>query len=714
MERTGFEQWRPREVARLLALVETEKRYYQEMVAALPAALAVLAHDRTVLSANLVFRRMAGLSGEELRKRTIEQILPSDQLIERLRAAHVHGDTGPFFLTIGEQRFRMAAAPIRGWEDDMELETLLMVQPVEAAQAQAPSAAQVPQPEAPQAQAPQAEAPIAAPVPPELPADLPIATVDVPVASATETAFELDTLPAAVWQADASTFTFTRVDGAAEGILGYPAAHWLSEPLFFSERIHPEDRGEVIELYRSAVASGGGASAEYRAVNASGAAVWCRETVRVPAPGEGSRFISGVLSAIGERRQLEAQALAAARVEALRGLANRLAHDLNNPLMILTGYGEELLNALPAGSSVREDLAEVLAASSRLTELAGHLLSFARSQAKEPSKIDLSKLVETLEPKLHEACGSVSGGLEIVSPDGPVSTFADAEQLEAVITALAACALENTSGVSRLSLICRTVRIPERVEGAALRPGMHARLDILAAGAGAATPAAGVFESILPAKDLNKPSGPAVARAYLDVRQWGGDIAFSSSADQGSAFSVYLPYAEPEKPAVSPETTAPEMAEVEPAPAPGIEPPAAEPAPVEPPRIEPPPVIPSLGTILVVEDEPGIRGLVRKILKRENFDVIEAGNGEEALAAASSHGASIGLLLTDVMLPGIGGRELAETLVAAQADLKVVYISGFTDDESVRAGQFPPGSIFLQKPFTLSALVGVVKSAFGL
>jgi two-component system cell cycle sensor histidine kinase/response regulator CckA len=705
MERTGFEQWRPREVARLLALVETEKRYYQEMVAALPAALVVLAHDRTVLSANLVFRRIAGLSGEELRKRTIEQILPSDELIERLRAAHVHGDTGSFLITIGERRFRMAAAPIRGWEDDMELETLLMVQPVEVPQAQAPPAAQAPQP----------EAPIAAAAPPVLPVDVPIAIVDLPKELAVDTAVELDMLPAAVWQADASTFAFTRVGGAAEEILGYSEAHWLAEPLFFSERIHPEDRVEVMDLYRSVAGSGGAASAEYRALNASGAAVWCRETVRVPAPegsmsSAGARFISGVLSAVGERRQLEAQALAAGRIDALRALANRLAHDLNNPLMILTGYGEELLNALPAGSSVREDLAEVLAASSRLTELAGHLLSFARSQAKEPSRIDLSKLVEALAPRLRDACGgNVSGDLEIGSPEGAVWTFADPEQLEDAIVALAAGGIENTSGASRLSLICRTVRVAERVEGATLRPGMHARLDIQAAGVGVGTPAPGIFESILPNKDLHKPSGPSVARAYLDVRQWGGDIAFSSSAEQGSTFSLYLPHAELERAAVSEQAPAPEIAEVEPTPEPGIEPAAAEPPPVE-----PPPAIPSLGTILVVEDEPGIRGLVRKILKRENFEVIEAGNGEEALAAASSHGASIGLLLTDVMLPGIGGRELAEALVAAQADLKVVYISGFTDDESVRAGQFPPGSIFLQKPFTLSALVGVVKTAFGL
>src|SRR5580658_8387666 len=136
MERTGFEQWKPREVARLLALVETERRYYQEMMSALPAALVVLAHDRTILTANVAFRRLVGLSGEELRKRSIEQILPSDELIEHIRSAHVDGgpapfSVAPFSINIGARLFRMSAAPIRGWEDELEPETLLLVEQVE-------------------------------------------------------------------------------------------------------------------------------------------------------------------------------------------------------------------------------------------------------------------------------------------------------------------------------------------------------------------------------------------------------------------------------------------------------------------------------------------------------------------------------------------------------------------------------------------------------
>jgi two-component system, cell cycle sensor histidine kinase and response regulator CckA len=669
MDRTGFEQWKPREVARLLALVETERRYYQEMVAALPVALAVLSPDRAIASANRAFRRLVNLTGDELRQKSIEQILPSDALIERIRSAHVHGDLDPFFVDTGERRFRMAAIPIRSWEDELQAETLLMVEPVDLERSEAD----------------RVESEL---VPPHAAAPVP----------------DLSTLPGIVWQADASSFAFTYVSGAAEDLLGYPAAHWLAEPLFLSERIHPGDRAEVMGLYESVAATGGEASAEFRAINAAGESVWYRETIGAPAPGSAaaqsnaSRRISGIMTAIGKRRQMEAQAIQAGRVDALRGLASRLAHDLNNPLMIVSGYSEELLNALPADAPARSDLAEILAAATRMTDLTASLLGFTRSQAMAPSKIALSEVVAGLEPRLRELVKEVG----IAFPAGAVWTYADAEQLAEAITAIAAFAVENDA--RKITLTCHTGQVTERTGTAVLAPGLYARLEILAPGNASASPRA--FESVL--------SGSAITRAYLNIRQWGGDIVYSIHPEYGSSFTVYLPYAEApyvEPLPVEPLETAAATSGVKPQALPAVSS-RIESSPVEPPYAEPEPE-PSLGTILVVEDEPGIRGLVRKILRRENYDVLEAGSGEEALTEAAAQDVAIDLLLTDVMLPGIGGRELAESLAAGQPELKVVYVSGFTDDEGVRTGQFPPGSRFLQKPFTLSALVGIVKEALG-
>src|SRR5262249_46466882 len=126
MERTDFEQWKAKEVARLLALVETERRYYQEMVAALPVGLVVLSEGRSVVWSNRAFRQTFGLRTEDLRRKTIDQVIPSERLVERIREAHLHGPQGDLFIE-GERPLRIAVMPIRNWEDETEVETLLMV-----------------------------------------------------------------------------------------------------------------------------------------------------------------------------------------------------------------------------------------------------------------------------------------------------------------------------------------------------------------------------------------------------------------------------------------------------------------------------------------------------------------------------------------------------------------------------------------------------------
>ncbi len=584
MERTGFEQWKPREVARLLALVETERRYYQEMVAALPVALVVLAGDRTIVSANRAFRRIVELRLEELRQKSLDQILPSPELIERIRNAHVHGDTAPFFLNMGERRFRVAVVPIRSWEDEMEAETLLMLD------------------------------------------DLSGPEVSGTLAPARPKGLDPTGMPAVLWQADASTLSFTYVGGAAERLLGFPPNQWLASPQFFSERIHSDDRAEVMALFQAVASAGGEATAEYRALSASGAEVWCRETIRAPAPAAeheaGVRTVAGVLTAIGQRRQLEAQSQIDGRVDALRGLSARLAHDLNNPLMIVTGYGEEMLDALPADGPLRGDLIEMLAATGRVTEIAGQLLAFTRVQAKPAAKIPLRAILDTDAPDIW--------------------TYADPDQLRD--------AIQSFSGAAT-KISCATELIAEQLPHATLKPGTYVRI---------------VIETAAPPEPLESffPANPAT-RAYLNIRQWGGDVVASPEG-----VAIYLPFAEPDAAPV-----------VEPAPA----------------------------TILIVEDEPGIRALVRKILRRERYEILEAGSAEEALEIASSHPARIDLLLTDVMLPAMNGRDLAIALVQSRPDMKVLYVSGYTDDDSVRSGKFPPGSQFLAKPFTLGALTSKVR-----
>jgi two-component system cell cycle sensor histidine kinase/response regulator CckA len=645
MERTDFEQWRAKEVARLLALVETERRYYQEIIAALPAGLVVLSPDRFIVSANRAFRRLFGLRIEDLRGKSIEQILRSDRLLERIRDVHVHGIPQPaFFLDVDERQFRIAILPIRNWDDENELETLLMVEDLTGVERM--RAAQPGEP-----------------------------AVSVPEPASMAWAAGL---PATVWRADAATLAFTAVSDGAEQLLGYTVSHWLDSRQFFAERIHPDDRTATLAFYDAAIARGGDASAEYRAATASGSIVWCRETIRVPAPDSGDRMIAGVITDISRRKQLEEQLLTAERTGAQQGLARRLAHDLNNPLMIVTGYSEELLQSLPQDDPRRSDVEQILAATERISGLTDQLLAFTRRQATPRQPVNVTRALAGMEEKIAHAAGE---GVTIeIEPAGAVGALAGLEQLEEVILGLVSAGREDARERSRVTIGCRTDTLNECVATAILQPGMYTVITIRDDGRGLdPEKRPGMFESFL-AKD---PAAPALARAYGLVREWGGDIAFASEPFRGSTFLIYLPHCE----------------------ATG----EAAPAPVS--AVREPPVEETRETILVVDDEVGIRSLVRKILRRERYNVLEAGSAEEALSTASMYEGRIDLLLTDVMLPGATGRRLAEQLGETRPGLKVVYVSGFTDDEAVRAGAFPPGSKFLQKPFTLGALVGKVREA---
>ncbi len=623
MDRTDFEPWKGKEVAKLLALVENQRRYYQDLVSALPVGLVVLSAKRAIVSSNRAFRQAFEVRGEDLRGRSIEQLLPSDPLIENIRNTMVNGiPQPPLQIAHGGKLWRVAILPLRNWDEETEMETLLVVEDLTGLLAAVPAAA--------------------------------------PQAVST-----FDNIPAVVWRADAAGLEFTAVSGGAEALQGYAAAHWLKTPNFFAQRIHQEDRDAVLALYRTAVQQSREASAEFRMVTASGQLAWCRETVRLA----GAGVLTGILSVLGQRRQIEQMQITAERNSALHGLSARLAHDLNNPLMIISGYAEEILRPLAPNDPRRGELEEILAATERISNLTGQLLDFTRKQAGAAERVDLSGMLAGLaEPSVEIRAGK------------PVWAQANRKQLEEILAALVAAVKEQRA---RVTITCDTAAITEQVAGAALAPGTYARLMLSIPGRGMdPDKRKAIFEAFLH-KENDKPVGAALARAYALVREWGGELGFDSEATQGSTFTMYLPLADAQVEAARPK--APTVA-------------AATAEAVR-------------ETVLVVDDEAGIRALIVKILRRERYRVIEAGSVAEAVAAAAAHGGPIQLLLTDVMLPDRNGRQLATQLLETRPGLKVVYISGFTDDDAVRAGAFPPGARFLQKPFTLGALMGTVREA---
>ena len=531
MERADFQQWNAKEVARLLALVENERRHYQHILASLPVGLVVLSTDRLVVSSNRAFRRIFDLRSADLNGKSIDQILPSERLVEGIRSSHMQGSApSDLIVQAGPRSLRVTIVRLRTPDEEDESETLLVVEDLSRG-----------------------------------PATAPVIT-----------------------------------EAGAE---------------------------------------------------------------------------------LARHGQLDEQQIVAERHQALLTLVARLAHDLNNPLMIVTGYGEEILGALKPQDPMRKEVEQLLAAAERIAGITGKLLEFTRRLAKTPQPVDLAALVAGLKVDLAAAAGE-SVAVNIQPASGLVWAAADPEQLEDVMLALLSARREDAPQRSRVTIACAVETIAGHSARAALKPGVYARLAIHDNGrAPDAEKRAAVFESILDAKDPKQTAGVSPAQAYAIVRDWGGDIALLEEPSGGSTFAVYLPHRAPQ-----PGTT---VAPAKPAP-PGGEP---------------------RETILVVEDEPGIRELLRKILRRERYTVLEAGSGEEALKLAAAHAEEIDLLLTDVMLPGMTGRTLAKRILEAAPDLKVLYVSGYTGDETVRTASFPPGAKFLQKPFTLGALLGKVREA---
>jgi two-component system, cell cycle sensor histidine kinase and response regulator CckA len=665
MERTDLDQWRGREVARLLALVETQRRYYQEIVASIPVGLMVLSTDLSILLANGAARKILGLHAGGSPRR-MDTVLPASLLdrIEEVLSTGVQ-QTGVMVENGRDhRRLRIGIQAIRNWDEEAAQEALLTVEDLTGT-TELPEVVAAPAPEAP------VEPAIAEPL---------------PAISAQQL---IDNVDAIVWAVELPSMNFIFASPQAEKLLGFAPEHWTSHPSFWLDRVRDADREWVAQSYQRAIETGAPLSCEFQAITAGGSSVWLREYARVLSGVEGQpRYLLGVAVDVTERRMLEDQLLQSERVEAVSRLASRMAHDLNNMLMILTGYSEELLTNLPAGSTLRADVQEILAATDRMSGLTSQLLSFARRQGAAAVEMDLESTLGRFSPRLSALLGT-HVGLELHMSGEPSRVRADMAQLEQVMTAIVERARQAMHAGEKIVVETSRLEVTEdlRRPNAPLQPGKYAVISIVAPGQPLDAEAkAAVFECSLPGKEPWDDVAAILSRAYGIVRQWGGDISVSNGPRSATQFRVFLPRLE---------SMAGEA--------------AAEPAlAAEPPPVAPEPPAP-LATILVVEDEAGIRALVRKILRRQGYEVLEAANGQDALALCREHGKRVELLITDVLMPQMGGRELVERLQTQGHDMKVLYVSGYTDDTTVYSGDLPPGTAFLQKPFTLGSLLDKVK-----
>jgi PAS domain S-box-containing protein len=384
-------------------------------------------------------------------------------------------------------------------------------------------------------------------------------------------------------------------------------------------------------------------------------------------------------------KALEEQLRQAQKMEAVGRLAGGVAHDFNNILTTVIGYCVLLRDQLGTGSDARANIEEIAAAAERAASLTRQLLAFSRKQTLQPKVLDLNTIVGNMDKMLRRLIGEDVELVTKLAPDlGCVK--ADPAQVEQVLMNLAINARDAMPNGGKL--IVETANATLHEEYARLhedvKPGDHVMIAITDTGSGMTDEVkARLFEPFFTTKPQGQGTGLGLATCYGVVKQSGGHISVYSELNRGTTFKVYLPrISEP----ASVVATAPI--------------PAAD--------------LGGKETILLVEDDHAVRGLNARLLRAKGYTVIEAANGQEALRVADQRQAnSIKLLLTDVIMPEMGGKELAQHFRAVHPNTKVLFCSGYTQEAIDRGGELEPGTAFLQKPFTPVLLASKVREVLG-
>jgi signal transduction histidine kinase/ActR/RegA family two-component response regulator len=442
----------------------------------------------------------------------------------------------------------------------------------------------------------------------------------------------------------------------------------------FLELVHPDDVRRIKARLDWAHEHGGDFEVEHRLGSVADEPRWVLSRGRaILGEDGGSTRVLGVTMDISERKtaeadreKLERQLRHAQKLEAVGRLAGGIAHDFNNLLLAIRGYGEIALRAHERGEDTQDELQEIVAAAERAAALTRQLLAFSRQQVLRPEILELNRVVDEMEKLLRRMIGE-EVELEAVTSAGEVFVNLDRSQLEQVILNLAVNARDAMPKGGRLTL---DVGVAEGDSD--LPPGRFALLAVSDTGGGMDSETiTQIFDPFFTTK--SEGTGLGLATVHGIVKQSGGSIWAYSEVGQGTTFKIYFPLAEQ------------------------AETPAA--------KMTPAPVGTANGeTILLVEDDPQVRMIVARMLEASGYRVIAAADGEEALQQAGSANGRIDLLLSDVVMPGLGGRELAERLRKVQPEAAVLHTSGYTDDAVIRRGVLEHDAAFIEKPFTAEDL----------
>jgi two-component system cell cycle sensor histidine kinase/response regulator CckA len=480
----------------------------------------------------------------------------------------------------------------------------------------------------------------------------------------------VEQLPAVLWTVD-KDLRFTSCVGAGLTRLGLKLNQVVGMPLF--EYFETADQTFLpIAAHRRAVA---GEPVTFH-VEWKGGSYACHAEPLRDAEGRVHGAICMSLD-VTDRKQLEEQLRQAQKMEAVGRLAGGIAHDFNNLLMVIQGYADLLLDRLPEGDALRRNAEQIQMAGQRATSLTRQLLAFSRKQMLAPKILNVHSVVSDMEKILRRLIGE-DIQLETAAPADLWLVKADRSQIEQVIMNLAVNARDAMPTGGRLTIETGNVELDASFthHSVVLAPGKYVMLAVTDNGCGMdAKTQAHIFEPFFTTKEKGKGTGLGLATVYGIVKQSGGYVWVYSEPGRGTSFKIYLPRIEEE---------------------------AYQPAKERQPQSKA--VQRGSETVLLVEDEDGVRQLAREYLEASGYTVIEAADGHAALELAARTAGPIHLLMTDVVMPGVSGRELAERVEKLRPGIKVLYMSGYTDQAVVHHGILESDAVLLQKPFTLATL----------
>ena len=447
-----------------------------------------------------------------------------------------------------------------------------------------------------------------------------------------------------------------------EDVLGWPLQEWEDDPRLFKELLHPEDRERVMAHVQESNATHLVFEDEYRMLHRDGHYIWVRDHSAIVADADGKSFARGFLLDITAQKKLEEQLLQSQKMDALGQFAGGIAHDFNNLLTGISGYADLAASSIDETSPARRCLDGIKTAATEAASLTARLLAFSRRHVPERRLIDLNDTVvgavDLLRRVLRE---DVEVRLELAEALPPVS--ADPAQLKQVVLNLALNGRDAIAGAGTLTLVTESIGevVVLRVRDDGV--GMDAATRVRA------------LEPFFTTKESGEGTGLGLSVVYGVVDALGGTIGIDSEPGAGTTVEVLLPAADGTADPIEPLGLAPRSGRAE--------------------------------RVLVVEDRALVRDLARDLLTAAGFEVAVANGAEAALALAGP----FDLLLSDVVMPGTSGPALAQRLRSDQPDLRVVFMSGYTDDVLGDDVLALPGTSFLRKPFGAEALVDAVRSS---